>query len=899
VTRVCHRRGIVSLGIVAVVAAGLVIPAGTLAGGTARPGATVRGTGADSVMLGDRRISVPSGDHFSGSQFQVMTPNGAHVFVRSNSDLTVAPEDEIMGVGGGIFDLIAGRAVRVACGGCISVPATTDDATAIVGFTFSSLDPSDTDGAYDYYLFDAEGPHLITVGDGGLPNFKAMTADGSFVVVELSISLDPADTDDEDDLYRWTRATGEIELISPGALPPVFEHLSTDGSRVLFNTPENILGLDLGATGQRGIYEWLEGAVTIRGRGELASASPDGARVYTNTKVALDPLDDDEQVDAYLHDAGGFTVLSEPSQAYAALAAVKADGSSWIIGTVEPLTQDDTDATSDFYVVSHGARTLLSRGALDVTDLRMDADFASAIYITASPLAADDTDEWNDVYRWSAAAPDDPSLLSGQGTLGVSILAYAPDGSRAFMTSMGQLMPEDTDPFSDVYEHVDGELRLVVPGEQDFDIRAWTADLQRLVVEAGALTSEDTNGNVDDVYLSDADQTPPAPVIGSPALGLTGPDSAISFSTAAGDGVFFDCRVDDGAWEGCVSPYLVTDLSEGTHVLDVRAWDAAANAAEAGRSWQVDATPPAGTIWFDGNGYVARTFNLALNMPATDALAGLHKVQVSNDGLSWVTYWYVPRRAWSIPTGDGPKTVWLRWSDKVGNWSEAATTTVLLDTIAPTATAPRQSFPSGGTLAGGAVPVKLAWTGSDGGSGVQHYEVARATDGGGYSITPTSVTAPSLTTMLPTGHLYQFRIRAVDMAGNRGAWAYGPAFTVGGSSEATAAITYTGTWATATNTSYWGGKTKYASGAGAKATYTFTGRAVAWISVLGPTRGKAAIYINGAYVTTVDLYAPSAKFQVVAWSGKWSTSATRTLEVRVLGTMARPRIDIDGFTVTD
>ena len=56
-------------------------------------------------------------------------------------------------------------------------------------------------------------------------------------------------------------------------------------------------------------------------------------------------------------------------------------------------------------------------------------------------------------------------------------------------------------------------------------------------------------------------------------------------------------------------------------------------------------------------------------------------------------------------------------------------------------------------------------------------------------------------------------------------------------SELSSAVKYTGRWATSSSTAYWGGKAKSSSTAGAKATFTFTGRSVAIVSRLGPGRG--------------------------------------------------------------
>ena len=40
-------------------------------------------------------------------------------------------------------------------------------------------------------------------------------------------------------------------------------------------------------------------------------------------------------------------------------------------------------------------------------------------------------------------------------------------------------------------------------------------------------------------------------------------------------------------------------------------------------------------------------------------------------------------KTWTLGTGDGVKTVYVKFRDGVGNWSNAFTTTITLDTTAP------------------------------------------------------------------------------------------------------------------------------------------------------------------------------------------------------------------------
>jgi WD40 repeat protein len=99
------------------------------------------------------------------------------------------------------------------------------------------------------------------------------------------------------------------------------------------------------------------------------------------------------------------------------------------------------------------------------------------------------------------------------------------------------------------------------------------------------------------------------------------------------------------------------------------------------------------------------------------------------------------------------------------------------------------------------------------------------------------------------------------------------------------------------NSGYSGGAVRWAKTAGASATLRFTGFAVAWRGPMGPTRGKAKIYVNGTYRKTVDLHSSTFVASRVLYSATFSTNATRTLKIVVLGTSGRPVVAIDSFTI--
>ncbi len=72
--------------------------------------------------------------------------------------------------------------------------------------------------------------------------------------------------------------------------------------------------------------------------------------------------------------------------------------------------------------------------------------------------------------------------------------------------------------------------------------------------------------------------------------------------------------------------------------------------------------------------------DVTLAVSATDNASGLDQVCFSNDNISYSTPEdYIITKAWILTTGDGAKTVYVKFSDRAGNWSDAYSDTILLD----------------------------------------------------------------------------------------------------------------------------------------------------------------------------------------------------------------------------
>lgn len=239
---------------------------------------------------------------------------------------------------------------------------------------------------------------------------------------------------------------------------------------------------------------------------------------------------------------------------------------------------------------------------------------------------------------------------------------------------------------------------------------------------------------------------------------------------------------------------------------------------------------------------------------------------------------------------------------RVGTYEVPGAVTVgIVDTLAPRASTPTASLPIGTTLTTTATQVKtrIAWSGTAfDGTSIAAYTVERSVDGGAF--TSVSIPTPLTTAVVPTllsGHSYVYRVRATDSAGRNSAWATSIAIRPLVFQESATAVRYGGTWTATTGTAYYGGRMRYARGAGAYAQLTFTGRQIAWVSSAAPSRGKAKIYLNGVLITTIDLYRSSLSPRRIVWSRSWATATSRTVKIVVVGTSGRPQIDLDGLVI--
>jgi subtilisin family serine protease len=218
---------------------------------------------------------------------------------------------------------------------------------------------------------------------------------------------------------------------------------------------------------------------------------------------------------------------------------------------------------------------------------------------------------------------------------------------------------------------------------------------------------------------------------------------------------------------------------------------------------------------------------------------------------------------------------------------------------APVAQAPKATLPAA-TIGRSTIPVRLRWSATDP-DGIARYQLQKSTAGARTwtTIKLANPRATSIAVSLSPAANLRFRVRATDTLGAVGTFATGKVVTVSLLQQGAASISYPrGPWKTTRKSTATGGSLRSAQTKGAKAKLTFTGSTVLWIGTLGRSHGRAAVYLDGKRITTVDQYAPRAKARRVLFRAS-PGPGRHTLVIKALGTHHRKasnsRIHIDAF----
>ncbi|MBI4259531.1 MAG: PKD domain-containing protein [Actinobacteria bacterium] len=178
-----------------------------------------------------------------------------------------------------------------------------------------------------------------------------------------------------------------------------------------------------------------------------------------------------------------------------------------------------------------------------------------------------------------------------------------------------------------------------------------------------------------------------------------------------------------------------------------------------------DTQAPVGTVSINNGSTYTRDTKVTLNLSATDDV-GVTEMAFSDDGSNFGSYIsYSTSAIYTVPSGDGTKSVHVRFRDAAGNVSATVSDTILLDSVPPSA-------PTGLTV--DRAPNKK--------SAVLQWNVVTDGDLAGYAVYRRPTTSTSFTQIacqfvygLPNKCLddphdnhavYEYYVVAIDLAGN-------------------------------------------------------------------------------------------------------------------------------------
>ena len=387
------------------------------------------------------------------------------------------------------------------------------DGSKVYFHTIEDLGAEGDGAVSDIYQAQGGTFTLLTPGTPtAAQTFKGSSTDGTRVFFETSEQVAGTTDGDATGVDVYVSVNGTVSLISTGGAASIgafFEGSSANGQIVFFRTNEALDGADTDAVSD--VYSGTGGLpVLITGNGGQSSSfsanSADGSRVFFVTDDDL-AGDVDGIADVFIAEGGLITLISPatPTQP-SSFGGISADGSIAYFTTFEALSGDG-DVTSDVYRRTGGVTTLMTAGDATIynSNLRnVSADGSQIVFETQEPVAGTgDTDTATDLFRSNGTTK---TLLSGAGAnLPANWIGTSRDGQRVFfITSEALDGSSDTDSANDIYVAEGLGVTLVSTGGATVPtFRGSSADGSRAVfTTTEAIPGTGDADTAQDVYVS-------------------------------------------------------------------------------------------------------------------------------------------------------------------------------------------------------------------------------------------------------------------------------------------------------------------------------------------------------------------------------------------------------------
>jgi hypothetical protein len=323
--------------------------------------------------------------------------------------------------------------------------------------------------------------------------------------------------------------------------------------------------------------------------------------------------------------------------------------------------------------------------------------YAGATLLDTITVAGDGTWTWTPpapltqaTYHFHATATDSYGNESADSeTRIVAIDTEAPDAPTLTAPSSG--LTNDSTPLVKGTAETQSKVTVYVDGQPIAGIADFVPDGTWELLISPALSdgphtitavATDQAGNVSpassDLNIV-VDTAAPSVSVTAPTAGQHISDATPDVTFTAESGATTRCKVDDGAFVACSSPFTVSTLTEGSHTVTVEATDNAGNAATAVVTFTVDLTDPTAQITGgpadgDKSNDDTPTFTFTKNETGT--------FECSIDGGTFVAC----SSPFTLPAlGDGTHSFSVHAIDQADNVSDDVTRSWTVDTTAPDA----------------------------------------------------------------------------------------------------------------------------------------------------------------------------------------------------------------------